>query len=515
MSVPPAARGPDSGRAGESPVHPRPRRPGDPAFDEPLSVPPAPAVSQHRLLTEPRRPRSVRESPHAAWLVVATVCIGAFMGQLDSSIVTLAFPTLRHDFGASLGAVQWVGQAYLLVLIGLLSAVGRYADMIGRKLLYTYGFGVFVVGSALCAVAPNLPALIGFRALQGFGAAMLQANSVAIIASAMPRRILGRAIGVQAACQALGLALGPAVGGLLIGAGGWRLIFWVNVPAGIVGATLGWYLIPRSRHLLGRAPFDWPGLALFLPAVSALLLAVSSASRAGSAAAYVVGLGVATVVLGAAFVVRERRAATPMLDLKLFRRLPFTAGITGGLLSYLVLFGVLTVVPFYLEDGRGLSTRTAGLLIMVLPLALGLTSPVAGRLSDRFGPRMPTVAGMAVVAAALLALALAPHDTAVFLALLALLGIGIGAFTPPNNTAIMASVPHTQAGMASGVLNMTRGLGTSLGLAIAGLIYTVAAGSGAVGAASGHGFDVVAASLAGCALVAAAVAAARGKPRRS
>ncbi|MGE5288456.1 MAG: MFS transporter, partial [Micromonosporaceae bacterium] len=159
--------------------------------------------------------------------MVATVCIGAFMGQLDASIVTLAFPTLRHDFAAPLADVQWVGQAYLLVLIGLLPVVGRYADMLGRKLLYTYGFVIFIVGSALCGLAPSLGALIGFRVLQGGGAAMLQANSVAIIAGAVPRDRLGRAIGVQGAAQALGLALGPAVGGLLISMGGWRLIFFV------------------------------------------------------------------------------------------------------------------------------------------------------------------------------------------------------------------------------------------------------------------------------------------------
>lgn len=151
---------------------------------------------------------------------MATVCIGAFMGQLDASIVTLAFPTLRHDFGASLASVEWVGQAYLLVLVGLLTAVGRYADMVGRKLVYIYGFAIFVVGSALCGLAPSLSTLIAFRLLQGIGAAMFQANSVAILVGAVPRERLGRAVGVQGAAQALGLALGPAVGGLLIGRGG-------------------------------------------------------------------------------------------------------------------------------------------------------------------------------------------------------------------------------------------------------------------------------------------------------
>ena len=465
-----------------------------------------------RLLVEPRRPEAVRNWPKAPWLVVATVCIGAFMGQLDASIVTLAFPTLRHDFGASLASVQWVGQAYLLTLIGLLPAVGRYADMIGRKLLYTYGFVIFILGSALCGLAPSLAALIGFRVLQGIGAAMLQANSVAIIAAAVPRDRLGRAIGIQGAAQALGLALGPAAGGLLLSLGGWRLIFFVNVPAGLAGTVLAWFLLPRSRHLAARARFDWTGLGLFLPAVCALLLAISYGNRYGWASAPIAGgFGVAAVLL-AAFIWRERRAAAPMIDLGLFRRVPFSAGIASGLLSYLVLFGILTVVPFYLEIARHATPARAGLQLLAVPLGLALTAPIAGRLADRTGARPLTVGGMAAAAAALAAGALLRGHAGIFLLALAIAGIGLGAFTPPNNAAIMGSAPAHQSGMASGILNMTRGLGTSLGLALAGLAYTVGAGEGTAtpaGAATGYADAVF--FLAAAAAAAALIAAFRGR----
>ncbi|MHB1488339.1 MAG: DHA2 family efflux MFS transporter permease subunit, partial [Acidimicrobiales bacterium] len=417
----------------------------------------------HRLLVEPRRPAFIRDSPRAAWLVVGTVCIGAFMGQLDASIVTLAFPTLQHDFGSSLGSVQWVGLSYLLVLIGFLTAVGRTADMVGRKLLYTYGFVIFIVGSILCGVAPTLGVLVVFRVVQGFGAAMLQANSVAIIVNAMPRDKLGRAIGVQGAAQALGLALGPAVGGLLIGLGGWRLIFFVNVPAGVLGAVLGWFLIPRSRYLTARVRFDWLGLGLFVPGVCALLLAVSYGNTLGWGSPRIIGLFVVTVALGSGFLRRERRVAAPMLDLKLFSRVPFSAGIASGLLSYLVLFGVLFVVPYLLERADGASPSRAGLELMVMPLGLGLVAPVAGRLADRLGARPLTVAGMLVTAVMLVLLSFTHAHLGFFLVELALHGAGLGAFTPPNNAAIMGSAPPKQSGMASGVLNMTRGFGTSLG----------------------------------------------------
>jgi len=283
-----------------------------------------------RLLVERRRPPSISARPSAYWLVLATVCIGAFMNQLDASIVTVAFPTLQRSFHESLGAVTWVGLSYLLVLVGLVTGVGRMADMVGRKLLYTYGFVVFIVGSILCGLAPSLDVLIAFRVVQAVGAAMLQANSVAILVLALPKEKLGRGIGIQGAAQALGLALGPTVGGLLIALGGWRLIFFVNVPAVIVGTVMAWYLIPRSRHLQARAPFDWLGLSLFFPAVGALLSAVSFGNSAGWTSPTIVGLFVASGILGAAFIRRERHASAPMLDLSLFKRVPFAAGIGSG-----------------------------------------------------------------------------------------------------------------------------------------------------------------------------------------
>ncbi len=420
---------------------------------------------------------------------MSAVCVGAFMGQLDASVVTLAFPTLRHDFGVPLGEVQWVGQAYLLVLVGLLTAMGRCADMLGRKLIYSYGFLIFAASSALCGLSPTLPFLIGARVVQGAGAAMLQANSVAIISGAVPRDRLGRAIGVQGAAQALGLALGPAAGGLLISLGGWRLIFLLNVPVGLAGTAAAWFLIPASRHLAGRRPFDWPGLAIFLPASCGLLLAITCAARDGWRSPAALALFGGAAVLAAAFLRHEARAAAPMLDPGLLRHAPFSACAASGLLSYLVLFGMLTVAPFYLEFAGGAPPARAGLQLLVVPLGVGLAAPVAGRLADRAGPRLLTAGGMAATAVMLTLSTVVRAHPAVFLGSLAVAGTGLGAFAPPNNAALMTAAPRHQAGMAGGILNMTRGLGTSLGLALAGLAYTAGAGQGpatAAGAASGY-----------------------------
>ena len=469
-------------------------------------------LSWRSLLEEPRRPPSIRNRPNAHWLVVATVCIGAFMGQLDASIVTLAFPTLKQDFHSTVGAVQWVGLTYLLVLVGLVTAVGRMADMVGRKLLYTYGFVVFLVGSGLCGVSTSLGMLDGLRVLQGVGAAMLQANSVAIIASSVPREQLGRAIGVQGAAQALGLSLGPMVGGFLIGIGGWRLIFLINVPVGVIGTVLGWFLIPRSRELAGRTRFDWWGLGLFFPAVCGLLLALSFGHDHGWASPVVVGGLTAAVVLGAAFLRRERATSGPMIDLELFRRPAFSAGIGSGLLSYLVLFGALFVVPFFLESALHLSPARAGLELTAIPLALGLAAPLAGRAADRLGARPLTVGGMALCAASLSAMALSHAATGAVVAELAALGAGLGAFTPPNNAAIMGAAPRAHSGMASGVLNMTRGLGTALGLAATGAVLGAVGGARlTTGGAISRGFTGSCVFLAGVSVVALVIAGLRGQ----
>ena len=462
-----------------------------------------------RLLVEPRRPEVIREAVNAHWYAVAAVCVGAFMGQLDASIVTVALPTLQHTFGVSVGAVTWVGLSYLLVLVATVIAVGRFADMWGRKLLYVYGFVIFTLASVLCGLAPDLAALCVFRALQAVGAAMLQANSLAIIVLVVPARALGRAIGLQGTAQALGLALGPSIGGLLLAAGGWRLIFFVNVPFGIFGAVAAILLVPRSRNLMKRARFDWTGLGIFFPAVVALVSAISFGAAQGWSSNLIVGLFAAAAVLGVLFVRHERRDDDPMLDLRLFGNARFSTGIASGLGSYLVMFGVLLLIPFYLERGLGLGSARSGLELMAMPLAFGIVAPLAGRLADHVGARPLTVSGMALVALGLGLLGALRPSTVWLLLLLALVGVGMGLFTSPNNASIMGAAPERQAGMASGVLNMSRGMGTALGLALTGTIFVAGGGGGGGASGAQHAFTVTAYVLAAIAAAAGVVSALR------
>jgi EmrB/QacA subfamily drug resistance transporter len=429
------------------------------------------------------------------------------MGQLDASIVTVALPTLQKSFHTSVGSVTWVGLSYLLVLVATVTAVGRFADMWGRKLLYVYGFVIFILASALCGFAPDLAALCGFRALQGLGAAMLQANSLAIICLVVPARSLGRAIGLQGAAQAIGLALGPSLGGLLVAAGGWRLIFFVNVPLGVFGAVAALALVPRSQNLAPKEAFDIFGLALFFPAIVALLTAISFGATVGWTSPLIVGLFLAALCGAALFLRHERAAPHPMLDTGLFRHRRFSSGIASGVGSYVVMFGVLLLVPFYLTRGLGFGAARAGLELMALPVMFGVVAPLAGRAADRVGARSLAVSGLTAVAIGLVGLGTLRPGTTAFLLLLGLVGAGLGLFTAPNNATVMGSVPVGQAGMASGVLNMSRGMGTALGLSLTGLLFTVNGGASGSPGMADHAFTVTALVLAAIAAVAGTVAA--------
>jgi EmrB/QacA subfamily drug resistance transporter len=424
--------------------------------------------------------RRVADHPRYHWLVIGTVCVGAFLGQLDASIAGLVLPTLEEVFHASTASVEWVAIAYLLTLAALVVPFGRLADLVGRKVMYSYGFLVFIAGSALCGAAHSLGWLVAFRVVQAIGAAMLQANSVAIIAAAARPGELGRAIGVQGAAQAVGLALGPTVGGLLISLAGWQWVFLIVVPIGLVGAAMGWLVLPQTslRVRTGAAPvarerFDWLGTLLFAPAIAAGMLALTFGNTWGWASPPLLLSLAAAAAFALAFLVAEARVPYPLIDFALFRDRLFSAGVSAGLLSYGVLFGALFLLPFYVERILGHGPSVAGLLLSPIPIALGLVAPVAGTLTDRLGSRLPTVLGMALAAAGLLVVALVPlAPLPVVMAALAVLGLGLGLFTPPNNSAIMGSAPSHRLGIAGGILNMTRSLGTSLGVAATGLVLS-------------------------------------------
>ena len=385
------------------------------------------------------------------------------MGQLDASIVTLTYGHLQRSFHASLAGVEWVSLAYLVTLVALLVPVGRLSDAHGRKLVYLTGFVVFILASAACGLAPSLGALVAFRVVQGVGAAMLQSNSVALVATCAPRPQMRRALGVQAAAQAVGLAMGPTVGGLLVATVGWRWVFGVNVPVGVIAVVAGQLLLPRTRERTQTRRFDWTGTLLLGGATTVGLAGISAASGLGLPPAVVVGCLVLAAALVVALLAWESHHPEPLVDLALLRSPRVGAGLLGALGGYFLLFGPLVLVPVVFSE-RGLSPVAAGLVLTALPAGFALAALGAERvLSQRLGDLARCRVGALTALAALLALVVAPLPSAALVVVLAVLGLGLGVFTPANNSLVMGAIPAQLAGTGGGLVNMARGLGTALG----------------------------------------------------
>ena len=412
--------------------------------------------------------------PKWRWFILSTVLVGATMSALDVSIVNVALPTLQGDFKVNLAVIEWVAMAYMLTLTIFLPLFGRLADIFGRTKMYNTGFIVFTVGSALCGLATTAGFLIGARILQAVGAGLLQANSVALITQAFPANERGRAIGIQGAVQAIAMSVGPFVGGMLISAVSWRAIFYVNVPIGIIGTFAALYCLPAGESSGKREKVDYLGTAFFASGLAFLVLAVNEGEGIGWTSPIILTYFALSAVLIAAFLITEMRVEHPMIDLSLFKRYAFSAGNFTGMLSYYVLFAVLFLMPFYLEKIAGYSPAITGSILTPIPLAMAIVAPFAGHISDKYGSRLMTTWGMGVCAFATFLLIFTGQSPNIFILIaeLIILGVGMGLFTPPNNSAIMGSAPKERLGVAGGILNMMRALGLIFGVDISGVIFT-------------------------------------------
>lgn len=417
--------------------------------------------------------RTIQNCKGYHWFVVGTVCVGAFMAALDASIINIVLPVLKKEFHVRMHIIEWVSLIYLLTLAALIVPFGRMADLFGRRWMYTIGFTVFIIGSALCGFSNTLRFLLISRILQAVGAAMLQANSVSIVTSATPPKNRGKAIGIQASAQGIGLSLGPTIGGMLVSFFGWRWVFLVNLPIGLIGSLLALLILPRDVKVGKRAGFDYFG-ALFLAALLvSLIYFLNMGFKEGWTSITVV---LSYIIFGIGlilFLFTETRTADPLVDLSLFKNAAFSFGNITGILSFAVMYAVLLLVPFYLDNVQRMSPLHSGLFLTIVPLGMTFFTPFAGSISDRYGSRLPEAAGMAAAAFGCLMLSmLGIHlSSRLLIAGLFLTGVGIGLFTPPNNSCVMGSTPANSLGVAGGILNMSRTLGMGLGITLGGLCY--------------------------------------------
>jgi EmrB/QacA subfamily drug resistance transporter len=407
------------------------------------------------------------------YAILAAIGVGTFMSALDGSVVNTVLPLLGAELRADVATIEWVSTVYLLVVSALLLGVGRAGDLYGQKRLYVGGFVLFVIGSATCGLSRNVAMLVGMRALQAVGAAMLFASGPAILTRAFPAERRGRALGALATFTYLGLTVGPALGGWLAHAYGWRSVFYINIPIGLVGIVMAWRALPHDAVADRSEPFDLAGATLFTTGLVALLIALNQGHAWGWAAPLTLGLILFAVFQLALFVTVERGRAHPMLDLTLFRNRVFSAATLAALLNYICVYSVLFVLPFALMQGRGFTVQRTGLILTAQPIVMAIVAPLSGALSDRIGSRILSALGMFFLFVGLLTVVWVMAMTPGIIGFgLAIIGVGVGLFVSPNNSALMGAAPAHRQGIAAGVLATARNLGMVLGVGIAGAVLT-------------------------------------------
>ncbi len=418
-------------------------------------------------MAEPVRPNSTGPDPRR-WRILAVVLLGGIMGPIDSSIVNSNLPSIAGALGSPMALAGWIQVSYLLTIGSLLLIVGRLGELYGFRRLFVGGLGAFAASSALCGLAPTIETLIAARALQGAAASMFMAVSPAIVTRTFPPYERGKALGFNGMAVAIGLSLGPVLGGFITETLGWRWLFYINLPIAAVAILAALRTLPEDRPAV-RGRLDPAGAALgFLGLFLVLLLANQAETLGFGAPLWVAGAALAVAVTWT-FIRLERRHPEPTLDLALFRSRPFTLAILAAVFNFMVQFTVVFVVPFVLQRAVGLSPQGIGLVLTASPLVALVVAPVAGTLSDRLGTRWLATAGASVILLAIGLLAALPFrpvplDVAWRLGLM---GLGSSLFQSPNSSAAMGSVPRTHLGQASAVVATVRNVGMSLGVAIA------------------------------------------------
>jgi len=436
------------------------------------------------------------------------------LSSLGTSIANVALPTLARSFDAAFQDVQWVVLAYLLAITTLIVSVGRLGDIIGRRRLLLAGLFLFTVASALCGMAPTLWLLIAARAAQGLGAAVMMALTMAFVGETVPKAKTGSAMGLLGTMSAIGTALGPSLGGVLIASLGWQAIFLVNIPLGVLALLLAYRTLPadRRRPKADRAAFDTVGTLLLASTLGAYALAMTI-GRGSFGALNLTLLLAAALGLGL-FVLAEARTASPLIRLAAFRNVALSGSLAMNALVSTVMMATLVVGPFYLSLALGLDAALVGIVLSIGPAISAMSGVLAGRIVDRWGAPSVVIAGLVQIAAGSFALSVIPamFGLAGYIAAILVLTPGYQLFQAANNTAVMKDVSPDERGVVSGMLNLSRNLGLITGASVMGALFALASATADV--ATAHP-EAVAAGMqitfaVATALIVVAVAAAVG-----
>ncbi|MBI2724681.1 MAG: MFS transporter [Polaromonas sp.] len=432
---------------------------------------------------------ATRDPVRAVRWALASLSLSVLLSSLGTSIANVGLPTLAQVFGATFQQVQWVVLAYLLAITTLIVSAGKLGDIVGRRRLLLAGIALFTLASVLCGMAPTLWLLVAARALQGLGAAIMMALTMAFVGETVPKEKTGSAMGLLGTMSAIGTALGPSLGGVLIAWLGWRAIFLVNLPLGIVALGLAYRCLPPdgAERKAGAAGLDRLGTLLLALTLTAYALAMTlhpGGARSGFGLPNMALLLLAAVGVGL-FVLIESKAASPLIRLAMFRDVALSSSLATSTLVATVMMATLVVGPFYLARALELDSTAVGLVLAVGPFVVALTGVPAGRIADRFGAQRMTVAGLTAMAGGCFALFILPTALGIpgYLAPIVVITVGYALFQTANNTAVMKDIRPDQRGVISGMLNLSRNLGLITGASVMGAVFAFAAASGDVATA--------------------------------
>jgi EmrB/QacA subfamily drug resistance transporter len=442
-------------------------------------------------------------------LALATLALTMLMSSLGTSIANVGLPTFARAFGASFQSVQWIVLAYLLAVTALVVSVGRLGDLFGRRRLMLGGVAVFTAASLACAAADALWMLVAARAVQGLGAAVMMALTMALVGEAVPQQRAGRAMGLLGTMSAIGTAMGPSLGGWLIAASGWPALFWINLPLGSAALFMAHRYLPADRAANKQVSFDYGGSLLLAAALASYALAMTVGRGAfGPINALLLGSAFAGFGL---FVLVESRVRAPLVQPALFRIRLVSQGFVASALATTVAMTTLVVGPFHLAGALHLAPAQIGLVMSAGPLVAAVMGVPAGKAVDRFGAARVAATGLMLMVAGALALACTSAESGIagYVVPLVTLTAGFSIFQAANNTAVVVGIDPAQRGVVSGLLTLSRNLGLVTGASVMGAVFSWAAGTpdiataGAQAVVAGtHAAFAVAAALAGIALLA-------------
>jgi EmrB/QacA subfamily drug resistance transporter len=410
---------------------------------------------------------------NAKWWTLAAMCFALFMIMLDNTVMNVALPSIQSDLGAPITSLEWVINGYSLSFAVLLATGGRLGDILGRRRMFMTGVVLFAISSATAGLAPSTTALVVSRVTQGVGAALMMPATLSIITNAFPPAERGRAIGTWAGVSALALALGPLLGGFLTEHVSWRAIFYLNIPVAAGAIVTALFAVRESRDETVGRRIDYAGTIVLTAGLTAFVLALIEGNSWGWDSGRILGLFAAAIVLLLAFAWVEGKVKAPIVQFEFLRNRNFFGALAVAFVISFSMLGMFFFMALYIQNILGYSPLEAGVRFLPTTLVIMVVAPIAGRLTDRIGARIPIVAGLAIVAVSLYMQAQIT-DTSGFSSLLVpfiLMGLGIGLTMSPMSTAAMNAVEVAKSGLASGLLSMSRMVGGTFGVAVLGAIF--------------------------------------------